>query len=710
MKVMNGLAPLSALVAAMAAVMACQSPGGWIRADEQGLTDGGRPPCPIDGGTCVEVSPISSLDGACTNDRLLALFNNPDTTCPSLPVPGGTWDGSKLFAESGAPAIPPALQSYCLYEWDPPMPANPANVAALASALAGSVSALEQDCFVVGPSGSSVGVTAGWSALRDGFHEQTGWLPELPPGANGTTPAKVRVAVVDTAPNYYAAGAPGDDRSGHGHAVGWIIREHACPDTGGTCIGQVADRLAMPRLTVRTRDLLNGGYFGSEGETARGIHGAVHAWRAFKAAGGNQPRLVINLSLGWDPTWGGDPNASSGMPLGARAVYAAITHAVCQGALVIAAAGNDPGGPGVAAGPMYPGGWETQPAPTAAQCAMLEGAGYGTGGTYPPLPPAGSNVYQPLVFAVSGVRANDRLLLNARPGGRARLVAPGAHAVATDGTDPTDVLYGTSAAAAVVSATAADVWGYRPKLTGPEVMDLIRDAGQRLVPSADFCLGGRPCPRPSGDAQVVRVNLCEAIQAACSTGLERCPLPAALPTCAPRPPYADTPPRLTDAGVATMQAAATTTYDATPVDWALAGLATCEDTAILTTGPRYPASPCPKRQYFGTPVRPWTGPQPATNACPVCTIGRQSASSSTYTVTLAIDDEYTTSSLGEPVLRINGEYDVDLSGMGTLDAGDVAVIDNVDLSGVPSVDTAEIQFRLVDETGSYSSESELVVQ
>jgi hypothetical protein len=78
-------------------------------------------------------------------------------------------------------------------------------------------------------------------------------------------------------------------------------------------------------------------------------------------------------------------------------------------------------------------------------------------------------------------------------------------------------------------------------------------------------------------------------------------------------------------------------------------------------------------------------------------------------VTLAIDDEYTTSSLGDPVLRINGEYDVDLSSVGTLDAGDVAVIENVDLGGV-SVDTAEIQFRMVDGTGTYSSESELIVQ
>jgi len=704
MKAKHGLAPLAALVA----TLACQAPSGWIRAGEQGLIDGGKPPCPSDAGSCVEISPPPAIGAACTDERWLALFTAPDPTCASFPVLGGTWTGSKLFPDYDGVPIPPGLRPYCLYEWSPSAPGNPANVFGLSGNLGSSVSALEKDCFVVGPSGSSAGVEAGWQPLLQGFREQTGWLPALPAGGIGN-PAQVRVAVVDTAPNTYDAGAPGDDRSGHGHAVGWIIRDHTCPDAGGggACIGQVADRLAMPRLSLKTRDPVNGGYFGSEGETARAILGAVHNWRAFQAAGGNQPRLVINLSLGWDPLWGGDPGNPGGMPLGTRAVYAAITHAVCQGALVLAAAGNDPGGPGVASGPMYPGGWETQPAPTAAQCATLEGAGYSSVGL---LPPSSLGVYNPLVFAVSGVRADDRLLLNARPGGRARLVAPGAHALATDGAGPTIVLYGTSASVAVATSIATMVWGYRPALTGPEVMDLVRDAGTPLQPAANFCLGGSPCPRPSADAQVVRVNLCQALHDACSTGKERCPSPNALPTCTVRNPYAGAPPRLTDAGVAAIEAAATTTYDASPVQWALARLDTCEDTAIVTTGPVYPASPCPKRQYFGTAIRPWTGPQPSTNACPVCTIGQQSAASSTYTVTLSIDDEFTTSSLGDPVLRINGEYDIDLSGVGTLDAGDVAVIDNIDLSAIPSVDTAEIQFRMVDGSGTYSSESELILQ
>lgn len=209
---------------------------------------------------------------------------------------------------------------------------------------------------------------------------------------------------------------------------------------------------------------------------------------------------------------------------------------------------------------------------------------------------------------------------------------------------------------------------------------------------------------------MVRVNLCAAIDTACKSGKESCPPSNALPHCTPRPAYGGTPSRLPDAGVAAMQAAATTSYDASGVVWALAGLATCDDTAIVTTGPVYPASPCPKRQYFGSQIKPWTGPQPGNNPCPVCTIGQQSTTSTDYTVTLAIDDEYTSSSLGNPVLRINGEYDVDLSGVGTLDAGDVAVIDHVDLSAIPSVDTAEIQFQLVDGTGTYSTESELIAQ
>ncbi|HZN92197.1 MAG TPA: hypothetical protein VFB81_05810, partial [Myxococcales bacterium] len=664
--------------------------------------DGGQPACPLDAGTCVEVSPTGSLGGACVDERWLAYIPGEDPSCPAVSgAKGGAWVEAQLFEEpSAVPAVPPALEGYCVYEWSPGSGDAGPDLNRLHAELDAQDAEYARDCYVVAPSGSSAGVDAGWRTLRDDYHLQTGRLPELPQGGN-SAPARIRVAVVDSAPNGYAGGAPSEDRSGHGHAVGWIVREHACPGDAGTpCIGQIADRLALPQITLRRRDLADGGYFGSQGQVAKAVHGAVHAWRAFNLGGGNQQRLVVNLSLGWDPVHGGETN----MPLPARAVYDAITHAVCQGALVVAAAGNDPGGPGIAAGPMLPGGWETRPGPTAAQCNATEGPSWSAAGK---LPPADAGFYQPLIHAVSGVRADDSPLINARPGGRARMAAPAAHALAEDHGAPTDVLTGTSAAAAVTSAIAATVWGYRPKLTAPEVMDIIRRSGAPLGEYADFCLGGRPCPRSTPEREVVRANLCKAVRKACLSPLESCP--AAPPACASRPPHAGTLPSLSAGELATMAAGAPR-YDASAVRWSLAPLEICGFTELWTERPEYPAPPCPRRQYYGAPIRPWSAPQPSSSSCPVCTI-EQNAVSGTYSVTLSIDEEFV-DPLGEPVLRVNDSVDIDLSGigMGTLSGGDVAVVENLDLSSLGTVESAEITFVMTDGGTQFSTESELIVQ
>jgi len=76
---------------------------------------------------------------------------------------------------------------------------------------------------------------------------------------------------------------------------------------------------------------------------------------------------------------------------------------------------------------------------------------------------------------------------------------------------------------------------------------------------------------------------------------------------------------------------------------------------------------------------------------------------------MSIDDEYV-DPLSEPVLRINDTYDVDLSGVGELTGGDVAVVTGLDLSSVGTIETAEISFRMVDGAASYSTSSELIVQ
>ena len=168
----------------------------------------------------------------------------------------------------------------------------------------------------------------------------------------------------------------------------------------------------------------------------------------------------MNLSLGWDPALGGLETPDSDIPAPALAVRTALEHAVCEGALVIAAAGNRSGGPTEETGPLLPAAWEERAGPTRARCEAL---GVTTRDQNFPLP--GQLAYRPLVFAAGGVRADDSPLFNSREGSEPRLVAFGDHVKvpapgAQEGPLWTGLLTGTSVSAAVVSASVAAAWYY----------------------------------------------------------------------------------------------------------------------------------------------------------------------------------------------------------------------------------------------------------
>src|SRR5262249_10576183 len=132
------------------------------------------------------------------------------------------------------------------------------------------------------------------------------------------------------------------------------------------CIGRVANHLALPRQAGDVVNTIQGGYYGTQTELAVALYRAVSAWMMAPAAT-REPRLVLNLRVGWDSitayggAYPGNNVASLAGPV--RSVHAAITHAVCQGALVVSAAGNVSAGPSPTTGPMYPAGWERKPAP-----------------------------------------------------------------------------------------------------------------------------------------------------------------------------------------------------------------------------------------------------------------------------------------------------------------------------------------------------------
>ncbi len=671
---------------------------------QQALVDAGAQPCPSDAGTCVETSSKQSLDGGCSNERWVATLPEGHTTCPAPSVTyGGVWRATRLFEE---PA-PPGLRGYCVYEWAP-HPAHPwgphlPSLAALDSVL----SSRAVDCAVVAPLGSAATAVT-WQSLRTSFREQTGWLSSLP-RASGAPPAPVRVAVVDAAPHVYAAGQAVDDRSGHGEAVGQLIRDLSCPSAASAtsaCVGQVSNHLALPQLSLRTLDLTRGGYFGYYTQLARALHSAVNDWQAYNAvAAVKQPRLVVNLSVAWEPTYGGDYAVPGDLDVPIRAVQQAIVHAVCRGALVVSAAGNAPLGPEQPTGPMFPARWETHPAPNLQECERMEGVGYAQNAPLPLFAPVG--VYAPLLHAVAAVRADDSELSSSREGGRSRLAAPGAHAVAESATfagRPTSVLTGSSAAAAVASGVATALWGYRPQLSSHEVMALVRQGGVSLGAPAEFCTGGAVCPLPLTDSRrtIHRVNLCGALAAACGGGLELCPPAGTLATCSARGAYAGVLPAPTATERAALDKALTGRASAAQVAFSLPGLEACSDVRVYSHRPSYPGRPCPQRQFYGETYLPWTAPQPGDNPCPDCLFEFDPVTL-TGRLTLSIDLSYSGTTLMSPVLTLDHEVDVNLATVGRLTGGETLGVEDIVLPQAPT--RATLSFSLVDARGDLTSTS-----
>ncbi len=394
----------------------------------------------------------------------------------------------------------------------------------------------------------------------------------------------------------------------HGFNLAWMTRWLTCRD-GGACLSEPVTELAFNYSDAVTAahegapGLARGAAFGSRTALAAAIFRIVERW---KEAGAGR-RLVLNLAAGWEPAYecapsilsarprrsevdnpqsappmldvSGEPSrklhspvkirerprvsgkdivyptaegCSVTLPLTepSRVVYNALLHASCQGALIIAAVGNDPGYAPALTGPMYPAIWEKLHAPEYDECQSL--------GDVAALPPDGKNqeaAYRPLLHGVAGVDGADLPILVGRRDSRTRLAAPASLLVAFPdsaadagyasaagcSTPPCDVSYpmtGTSVSAAVTSAIAAAVWANRPDWPASKVMDAVHGGGellQELVAGAprsvppDVCLDGA-CT----GLEVRRVSMCGAVKKACE-GLPSCPY---LPLeCVPRLAY-----------------------------------------------------------------------------------------------------------------------------------------------------------------------------
>lgn len=520
--------------------------------------------------------------------------------------------------------VPKILRRFCLVEWAPNNGLDLPPAAVVAAARARLDEAFDDwgEDLQVGGAQADALENEVVNVLAPAWRRQLDVLRPLPEPLPGFQPT--RIAIADTSPRS-DTGDANEGLSDHGWAMGRIAQVLSCPP-GGACLGYVAHHLALPRVDGVRRPAL-GGYYGYQGEIARAIGESVQRWLEAAPAEG-RGHLVINLSLGWDGIYGGaittTPDADLKPPV--RAAYLALQYAACQGALVVAAAGNRSGGPNESVGPLYPAGWEKRPTPSAEDCQALGFPGVVDG-----------SPYQPLVYAVSGVRPDDIDLGNRRPGGRPRLVAPAFQAVVGVPSDPpgmglvsSGINTGSSVAAAAVSSVAAVIWAYRPDLGPHAVMQAIYDHGVPLSPAldgsnvlAEFCLGST-----CNGLAVRRLSMCQAVAAVCAGGAGRCP--AVLPPCDATPaPYSGRPNALVEALADLQQFAVDDARviklgDGAVLTANLAPPRACPYArgATMRTATRNAKVPgaCPSNQFALREGAPWAAPQPWGGVCPSCLI------------------------------------------------------------------------------------------
>lgn len=406
-----------------------------------------------------------------------------------LAPPG--WHAERVFSSG-----PPGVANLCLYQWRSPpsgAPPTPAQVADL-FAVSGATD-LTEDVPVVFPSaGFSAEEAAVIAGLRGALRAQVGSAALL---ANLPAEPAARIVVIDSAPDAPAGHiVPGASR--HGDTLAHLIEDIVCVETAGSrsCAAEVTTALALPLIAPGVASA-GGGHVGTLSDLARAIERAVLTWQADRGTRhGVPPRLVLNLSLGWEHT--ADiaectTGALATLKPPARAVRGILQRAAAQGALVVAAAGNHSGGPHPRTGLVCPGRYQSVA--------------------------KDSDATQSLVIAVSGVDYQDRPLALTRPAGVAGIAALGVGGVAWAPGDPVPPpLTGTSVSTAIVSAIAALVWVVRPSLPVSGVVSVIYRGGVDLGE-------GNACPRGTTLCRSRRASVCGALRAA----------GAALP-CAPPPP------------------------------------------------------------------------------------------------------------------------------------------------------------------------------
>ncbi len=450
----------------------------------------------------------------CPAARVIGVLNDPNESCGLREAVPPGWVWSTMF-EDGSPgvdaltqAVPSELRRYCMYEYAGGLPEELGFYDPLLEAIDASpymdLSSVAADCRGEFPQGDLNDLSVGVE-LHEAFRDNIDWVsgPEL--GSTQDFRIPVDIAVIDTVSQRAAEDPFVDPVNQHGEYMAALIADIACPEGDATCLETIHHVLAMPRDNWATPpNWIEGGEHGTQGDLALAIYEAVGDWRERTLADpqGTPRRLVINLSLGWERLADHTTDPDRGPQ---RSLRTALEYASCQGALVFAAAGNNPD-EGCAqdhTGPLDPAGFEQIPAPTESECAAM---GFQPLIDHPVFGGPGS--YRPLVHAVGGVDQFDQPLINARVGGRPRLASYAANATIVDDGLATETLTGSSVASAVASGAAALLWSYRHDLTPDEVVERLYSAGWDTGDQADFELAG-------GSSSINRISVCGALTAAC---------------------------------------------------------------------------------------------------------------------------------------------------------------------------------------------------
>jgi hypothetical protein len=520
--------------------------------------------------------------------RYIGIKEAPYNECPVPSDPN--WRTAQLFRAPKGERLSTELATFCLYTAvDPPPTAE--LPPALRRLLDQGLVAIDADHMVIAPSGILDQIVI--EPLLEATLAQTHPLSRFPFAVGRSS---VRLALLDTSPTAPAGSGIENlwSTSSHGYGLANLMHTLTC-DQLGTCAVGLSSRLAMPLVYRNERlvaDTEKGGYFGTVGQLADAISAEVVAW----TESGAERNLVLNLSLAWSPAWGGDPASTADWPPDVHAVRAALRDAACREVLVVAAAGNHTGGPWTK-GPLLPAGWEVVAAPTEEECRKVLGISVQRR--------RAESLYQPLVFAASGIDGMGTPLGNALPSSAPHLAAYADHATVKDASGtPTPTLTGSSVSAAVVSSAAAMMWSLIPDLSPFDIMEALRSSGEPLGRKADFCLWGYGC------GEVRRISICPAVAAAC-----RVAGGCARFTCEP---WQQKRIRLSEFDRKRFAHVALATGPL--VFGAPQHQPLCGPQELYNADDSLAPNPCPLQLHTTGATVPWTVAQPPSLPCPNCTV------------------------------------------------------------------------------------------